>query len=92
MCDIVYSGSSTSAAVEAYCVGLPVVVLLDGTFLNMSSLRGYKGVYFVRNFKDLASVINSVEVTSLKEVKSYFYLDLKLPKWREWLNSGVKDK
>lgn len=92
MCDIVYSGSSTSAAVEAYCAGLPVVVLLDGTSLNMSSLRGYKGVYFVRNFKDLASVINSVEVTSLKEVKGYFYLDLKLPKWREWLNSGVKDK
>ena len=92
ICDIVYSSAVTSAAADAYCAGLPVVVLLDGALLNMSPLRGCKGVYFVSNFKDLASVINSVEATNLKERKSYFYLDLKLPKWRKWLYDDIKNK
>ena len=40
MCDMVYSGPTTSAAIDAYCFELPIVTQLDGKTLNMSLLRG----------------------------------------------------
>ena len=50
---VVYASSTTSAAIDAYCSGIPVVALIDGTQLNLSPLRGLKGVKFVINGKQL---------------------------------------
>lgn len=83
--DIVYASSVTSAAVDAYCTGRPVITILDGKSLNMSPLRGASGVQFVSTAKELAIAINGAEVNELEQREDYFYLDVELPRWREWL-------
>ena len=85
MSDVVYSSLITSAAIDAYCFGLPIITLLDGKTLNMSPLRGGKGVYFVKNSEDLSIAINTIEATDLDQKKHYFYLDPGLPRWHKWL-------
>ena len=52
--DIAYTSSSTSAAVDAYLSGLSVIVMLDGTELNFSPLRGRPGITFVSAPEELA--------------------------------------
>ena len=83
--DVVYSSLITSAAIDAYCAGLPIITLLDGETLNVSPLRGSEGVYFVKNPKDLAIAINTSRVTDSDQRRKYFYLDTDLPRWRNWL-------
>ena len=85
MSDVVYSSLVTSAAIDAYCVGLAVITFLDGSTLNMSPLRGSKSVYFVKNSEDLSSAINAIEVTDSDKRKNYFYLDSDLARWHKWL-------
>lgn len=89
MSDIVYSSLITSAAIDAYCAGLPVITLLDGKTLNMSPLRGDKGVYFVKNSEDLSHAINTIKVTVSNQKGNYFYLDPVLPRWQKWLNDEI---
>ena len=89
MSDVVYSSAITSAAVDAYCVGLPVITLLDGQTLNLSPLRGSKGVHFVSSAKELATAINVAEANEPEQGKNYFYLDPNLPRWLEWLLDDV---
>ena len=84
--DIVYSSLVTSAAIDAFCAGLPVITLVDGKTLNMSPLRGVKSVYFVKNSEDLSNAINTIEVTNFNQKRNYFYLDSDLPRWQKWLN------
>ncbi len=83
--DIIYSSSVTSAAVDAYCAGKPVITILDGRSLNLSPLRGIGGVYFVSSAKELAIAINEAEVNELGQGEGYFYLDIELPRWKKWL-------
>ena len=87
--DIVYSSLITSAAVDAYCANLPIITFLDGNTLNMSPLRGVKGVYFVRNSEELSVAINSIDVTETNLEENYFYLDQKLPRWSQWLDEDL---
>lgn len=84
--DIVYASSTTSAAVDAFCAGLPVIVLLDGSDLNMSPLRGCNGVVFISNPEELAKLVND-DIDDAEEMqrKEYFFLDLELPRWRQLL-------
>lgn len=85
MSDIVYSSSVTSAAVDAYCAGKSVITILDGKSLNMSPLRGSSDVQFVSTAQGLAIAVNEAEVDELEQREDYFYLDVKLPKWKKWL-------
>jgi surface carbohydrate biosynthesis protein (TIGR04326 family) len=83
--DIVYSSSVTSAAVDAYCAGRPVITILDGKSLNLSPLRGSSSVQFVSSAKELAIAINGAEVDELEQKEDCFYLDVELPRWKRWL-------
>jgi len=90
-CDIAYSSSLTAAAVDAYCAGVPIISVLDPSKLNMSPLIGYEDVTFVSSPEELAAVLNKID--DIKEIqeqgKDYFYLEAKLPRWRELLiNNG----
>ena len=84
--DIVYSSLITSAAIDGYCAGLPVITMLDAKTLNMSPLIGVKSVYFIKNSEDLSNAINTIEVTNFNQKRNYFYLDPDLPRWQKWLN------
>jgi surface carbohydrate biosynthesis protein (TIGR04326 family) len=88
--DIIYSSSMTSASIDAYCAGLPIITFLDGSTLNVSPLRGYEGVYFVQNSEDLSSAINIIKVTDSVEKVNYFHLDPSLPRWSKWLTDDLE--
>ena len=90
ICNLVYSSLITSAAVDAYCAGIPVITFLDGNTLNVSPLRGVEGVYFVCSARDLGNAINSVrKMRESDKVMDYFYLDLGLHRWDQWLSRSV---
>ena len=57
--DVAFTGPVT-AGVDAYCLGVPVVTLLDGEALNLSPLRNTPGVTFVSSAEDLANAFEVV--------------------------------
>lgn len=87
--DIAFSSNSTTAAVDAYLAGLPVVVMLDDNELNISPLRGQTGVRFVSTPEELAEAIQSpgLWAATNPDRNEFFFLDPDLPRWRRLLSS-----
>ena len=70
--NLVYTSNMTSAAVEAFCFGKPVIVSLSGSGPNLSPLRAEKQVEFVSNTDELAAaILRSVEATSSALAKTF---------------------
>jgi len=84
-CDVVFTTNSTSAAVDAYCTGKPVIQMLDGNACNMSPLRGLKGVVYVTNPMELAEALLNARHHKCEVSEPYFYLDKELPRWSQLL-------
>jgi surface carbohydrate biosynthesis protein (TIGR04326 family) len=84
-CDVVFTSNITSAAVDAYCAGVPVVSVLEGTSLNLSPLRGMKGINFVTCPKELAEKLCNIQNYEGRMDKPYFCLDSRLPRWKKLL-------
>lgn len=84
---VAYASNGTSAAVDAYIAGLPVVVLLDEAQLNFSPLRGMPGVHFVSTPEELATALTaraeSGRATAARA--GIFHLDADLPRWKALL-------
>lgn len=85
-CDVVFTSNLTSAAVDAYCTGLPVVSVLDSNSFNMSPLRGLEGVVYVTNPTELADALRNACSREHVMAKPFFCLDKALPRWRRLLN------
>lgn len=85
-CDVVFTSNITSAALDAYCSGIPVIQMLDGTTFNMSPLRGLKGGVYVRNPNELTKALYNSQYCERVEAEPYFYLDEELPRWKELLD------
>ncbi len=88
-CDVAYTNNITTAAVDAYCAGVPVVSILDPHNLNMSPLRGREGVLFVSRPGELASALRSAASAPRPPAmpQEFFTLDPVLPRWRKLLTS-----
>lgn len=86
-CDLVYSSPVTSAAVDAYCFGVPVITALDPDALNLSPLRNCDGVYFVSTSAELSEALHSITSRNFGsyEKKEFFTLDSELPRWKKLL-------
>lgn len=86
--DVAYSSNSTSAAVDAYLVGLSVVVMLDDAKLNYSPLRGRHGVSFVSTAEELAEALHAPPRNPSDKLDSgeFFFLDPDLPRWQRLLS------
>lgn len=82
--DLVISSNLTSAAVDAYLAGIPLVILLDKFELNYSPLRKQSGVRFIYSDEHLANELscNVGEVYKSNINNSLFFLDAELPKWK----------
>ena len=52
-----YCCSFTSASIDAYSFGLPVIISLDPQIVNLSPLKDFKAVNFIKNTSDLEKVI-----------------------------------
>lgn len=85
--DIAYSSNMTSASVDAYLVGLPVVILLDTYELNFSPLRGYSDVSFVSTPDELVSAMKEamLNINSKPNHEEFFHLDPSMPRWNKFL-------
>lgn len=84
--DIAISANSTSAAVDAFLAGLPVVIGLDGSSLNLSPLRGQPGVCFAGTEEDMVSALtNQTPCKRDSHEQNLFWLDEELPRWRHLL-------
>jgi surface carbohydrate biosynthesis protein (TIGR04326 family) len=88
--DITVAANSTTAAVEAFARGLPTIIMLDGTGLNLSPLRGHAGVQFVSTPEQLANALTQKRpgATLLPGHRAMFFLDAFLPRWRQLLASA----
>jgi surface carbohydrate biosynthesis protein (TIGR04326 family) len=85
-CNVVVTGGSTSAAVDAYCSGLQVIQVLLPQQFNMCPLRGLPGVTYVRSAQKLKQVIDEFMFASYTDRKAYFNLDDRLPSWKKILD------
>lgn len=85
--NLVYTSNMTSAAVEAFCFGKPVIVSLSGSTPNLSPLRTEKQVDFVSSTDELAAaILRSVKVFGQKRNPAeIFHLEPHLPRWRKLL-------
>ena len=85
--DVVYSGNMTSAAVDVYLAGLPLVVMLDETELNFSPLRGKSDVYFVSTPDELAFELLAATHQKVRPgvQDEFFFLDPEYPRWKQLL-------
>ncbi len=85
--DIAYSTDLTSAVVDAYLVGLPVIVVLGETELNLSPLRGRPDVPFVSTPNELGEALQmlSENLTRKSVDNDFFFLDPELPRWQKLL-------
>ena len=86
-CDIAFTSNITSASVDAYCLGVPVIQMLDGGEFNTSPLMGLYNVAYVRNFMELAKALVSVKESNRESTELYFFLDETLVRWQELLNA-----
>jgi surface carbohydrate biosynthesis protein (TIGR04326 family) len=84
-CDVTYTSSVTSAAVDAYCAGVPVVSVLDPNTLNLSPLRGCQWVLFASTPEMLrAALASAAAAQRTRDVRhEFFTLDPELPRWRK---------
>lgn len=85
-CDIAFTSNITSAAVDAYCLGVPVIQMLDGDEFNTSPLRELDNVIYVRNFMELAVALESAKKSKSEFTEPYFFLDESLDRWQKLLN------
>jgi surface carbohydrate biosynthesis protein (TIGR04326 family) len=91
--DIACSSNATSAAVDAFLAGLPVIVMLDRTELNFSPLRGRPGVRFVATDDELAEALERGPRCAAERVdqQNLFFIDPKFPRWTQLLDLGRID-
>jgi surface carbohydrate biosynthesis protein (TIGR04326 family) len=86
--DVAVAANSTSAAVDAYVAGLPVIIGLDGDDLNLSPLRGNADVRFVSTSAGLAAAMQDLsprDSQPSRERSDFFFLDPGLPRWKRLL-------
>jgi surface carbohydrate biosynthesis protein (TIGR04326 family) len=85
--DSAYCSSFTSACIDAYASGIPVIIPLDPQILNMSPLKDYKDVNFIRNCRDLEKVIIKLSSKNNFSVsqRGIFNLSTELLSWQRLL-------
>ncbi len=89
--DVAIAANSTSGSVDAYLAGIPVIVGLDGNELNLSPLRGRRGVRFVGSCADLFEALQVAArgaVSMDTDRANFFFLDSDLTRWKRLLAYG----
>lgn len=80
--DLAFASNTTSAALDARLMGLPVVVFLDDEGLNQSPLRHVSHVRFVSQPLELAAAITALAGQRVDTpVDEFFWVDEALPRW-----------
>jgi len=85
--DVVFTSNSTSVSLEAYYIGLPLIITGTLENLNINSLFRIKNINFVTNINELFNNLNNPEKVCNKK-NAFFDLDPNLPKWTTFLRSN----
>ncbi len=88
--DVVFCGELTSAALDAYCFGVKVIIFANPNSLNLSPLRGASEVAHASSSKDLSRILSE----ALSRTHSYraghaeefFFFDGGLSRWKGLIN------
>lgn len=85
--NICISVGSTTAGLNAYLSDLKVIVFLSKWELNMSPVRGFSDVLFVKDFMELKKAILSLKSIKKNNNKSqaYFWNNRSINKWKSLL-------
>jgi surface carbohydrate biosynthesis protein (TIGR04326 family) len=86
--DVAITANSTSASIDAYVAGLPVIIALRGDDLNLSPLRGSSGLHFVTSPAELMQALEAIRTGSASipsDREGLFHLNAELPRWRALL-------
>jgi surface carbohydrate biosynthesis protein (TIGR04326 family) len=86
---LVITTSFTSAAVDAYCLGIPLLLFSNGKDLNMSPLRDEPGVWFFHDSISLQALLEQTTGLETSSSRDFFNLDLNLHRWRQSLRQFV---
>ena len=86
--DIIFCGNLTSASLDAYLSGSPVIITFDPKTLNFSPLRGNDDILFVSNTEELRLALeNSLTSKTIKpNIDDFFCLSEKLLNWDKLLS------
>jgi surface carbohydrate biosynthesis protein (TIGR04326 family) len=84
-CDLAFTSNITSAAVDAYCLNIPLIQILDQGRFNTSPLKGMKNVKFVSTPYQFIDAIYSLDFINLKPPSKYFFVDKNLSRWLDLL-------
>jgi surface carbohydrate biosynthesis protein (TIGR04326 family) len=89
--DVVLTTSGTSAALDTYLAGLPVIIYLNGSEFNLSPLRGHSGVGFVSTSEELAEALQMTKqyMVDVQGGEQFFFLDPELPRWNKLLQMNL---
>jgi surface carbohydrate biosynthesis protein (TIGR04326 family) len=91
--DFVIAGNSTSACVDAFLAGKPVIIGHSGQYLNLSPLRGQSGVAFFESPQQLVAVLLAGDRGHgiAHGQNDYFYLNENLTRWKKLLGLSHVD-
>ena len=84
--DAVFAANSTTAAVEASYVGLPVAVCAAADEMNLSPAFGQLNIPVVGTARELAEFLRDPTPANCR--RDYFLLDDALPRWRQLLSQS----
>jgi len=88
--NLVISSGNTFAGIEAFLVGLPVIVILENNNINFSPLKGEKGVSFVRSNLEFIKALEKINpISKIKNKNNYFWINSRMPMWKALL--GLND-
>lgn len=85
--DFVISGNQTSASLECFLLGVPLVIVNDESLINFSPLKNIENINFVSNPKELKEIINNKRIYEKGPLyqNQFFYLNSHKPMWEDLL-------
>jgi surface carbohydrate biosynthesis protein (TIGR04326 family) len=84
----VFTSNSTSVGLEAYYLGLPLVISDSCGNFNLNSLFGVRNVHFINSSNEFEDLIkkNNLQKEFIKNDNNFFCLDSEIPRWKNVLN------
>ena len=92
-CDVVFCSAVTSAAVEVYGAGVPLVSVKSSNYLNLSPLRGINNALFASTPYELhKQIIVALETPIIKnKEEEFFTIDSTLSRWKNLIHKCLTD-
>jgi surface carbohydrate biosynthesis protein (TIGR04326 family) len=92
--DFVVSGNSTSASLDAFLAGKPVMIFHSWRQLNLSPLRGHAGVEFFESPEQLAACLQGKDeiIRTGGARDTFFFRNAALHRWKKLIDSLVSNE